>query len=386
MTLERAQSPVTCLCEEPRILVCNMQKRIIWAVAVGFITVLTQAPSYAKDPARSNPITGRAKLGSSLDYKATFDFIPNNENHKPFNPENPRIFPGKLLIQEPVKPFVKFGSIDDTVHGSVSLHFAVLDYKILELKDGSKVGEWTGLTTAKIEANCPKNPPKPCEPISAKTTLAVGDEKAVSVTGKEAEVYNKLTMSDKTTAFHFDSKDPNPSVLDTVELNLSPVFAGVTGLSSKVFSIDLIGSPGRGGTIPSLTVEPIFENPSSYLVELLYGTNTCSLSVGCDAAFIDAVKLGIASSYYYNDSLQAFVLLDSLESVALPTASFTYVGLSPATSTLFSPSTSPPVSSDVEVVPAPLPLLGAGAAFGYSRKLRKRIKTSKKPEVISAIG
>jgi len=37
-------------------------------------------------------------------------------------------------------------------------------------------------------------------------------------------------------------------------------------------------------------------------------------------------------------------------------------------------------------VPGPLPLLGLGAAFGCSRKLRKRIKTSKTPEVMSAIG
>jgi hypothetical protein len=36
-------------------------------------------------------------------------------------------------------------------------------------------------------------------------------------------------------------------------------------------------------------------------------------------------------------------------------------------------------------VPAPLPLLGVGAAFGYSRKLRKRIKISKSPDLISAI-
>ena len=36
--------------------------------------------------------------------------------------------------------------------------------------------------------------------------------------------------------------------------------------------------------------------------------------------------------------------------------------------------------------PGPLPLLGVGAAFGYTRKLRKRIKTSKTPEVLSAIG
>jgi hypothetical protein len=36
-------------------------------------------------------------------------------------------------------------------------------------------------------------------------------------------------------------------------------------------------------------------------------------------------------------------------------------------------------------VPGPLPLLGVGAAFGFSRKLRKRIKNSTLPEVISTI-
>lgn len=36
-------------------------------------------------------------------------------------------------------------------------------------------------------------------------------------------------------------------------------------------------------------------------------------------------------------------------------------------------------------VPGPLPFLGVGAAFGYSRKLRKRIKGNKSPVVMSAI-
>jgi hypothetical protein len=39
-----------------------------------------------------------------------------------------------------------------------------------------------------------------------------------------------------------------------------------------------------------------------------------------------------------------------------------------------------------ESVPGPLPLLGVGAAFGFSRKLRKRIKPSKTPDVLSIIG
>jgi hypothetical protein len=37
-------------------------------------------------------------------------------------------------------------------------------------------------------------------------------------------------------------------------------------------------------------------------------------------------------------------------------------------------------------VPGPLPWLGVGAALGYSRRLRKRIKDNKWPEVMTAIG
>jgi len=45
-------------------------------------------------------------------------------------------------------------------------------------------------------------------------------------------------------------------------------------------------------------------------------------------------------------------------------------------------SNHPSVTVFVQPVPGPLPILGAAAAFGWSRKLRKRLKSSK-PEVIS---
>jgi hypothetical protein len=41
---------------------------------------------------------------------------------------------------------------------------------------------------------------------------------------------------------------------------------------------------------------------------------------------------------------------------------------------------------NVPSVPGPLPLLGVGAAFGFSRKLRKRIKSSKLAEVMRSIS
>ena len=44
-----------------------------------------------------------------------------------------------------------------------------------------------------------------------------------------------------------------------------------------------------------------------------------------------------------------------------------------------------PVTASLPTAPGPLPILGLGAAFAYSRKLRQRIKYSKAPEVLSTI-
>ena len=48
--------------------------------------------------------------------------------------------------------------------------------------------------------------------------------------------------------------------------------------------------------------------------------------------------------------------------------------------------TQTPITEFVEAVPGPLPLLGLGAAFAYSRKLKKRIKTRKTLEVKGTIA
>jgi len=40
----------------------------------------------------------------------------------------------------------------------------------------------------------------------------------------------------------------------------------------------------------------------------------------------------------------------------------------------------PGANFEIQPVPGPLPLLGLGAAFGYSRKLRKRLNISKSPK------
>lgn len=67
---------------------------------------------------------------------------------------------------------------------------------------------------------------------------------------------------------------------------------------------------------------------------------------------------------------------DGIETVVLPS----YFGSGPITSSsLTAPSA--PASS----VPGPLPLLGAGAAFGWSRRLRRRVISSADPSRLAAI-
>jgi hypothetical protein len=53
-------------------------------------------------------------------------------------------------------------------------------------------------------------------------------------------------------------------------------------------------------------------------------------------------------------------------------------GLNGSLTTLNNSFTQGDSSRDRDKVPGPLPLLGAGAAFGFSRKLRSRIKASVK--------
>jgi hypothetical protein len=57
-------------------------------------------------------------------------------------------------------------------------------------------------------------------------------------------------------------------------------------------------------------------------------------------------------------------------------------GPKPPTTTQLTPPSGLPSPGELKQVPGPLPILGAAAAFGWSRKLRKRLKSSK-PEVIS---
>jgi len=92
------------------------------------------------------------------------------------------------------------------------------------------------------------------------------------------------------------------------------------------------------------------------------------------------VFVGITSDVFF-DSLQI------RESRTYPTGGIQRSTSSGATvdAEYFGAFFATPVTASLPTAPGPLPILGLGAAFAYSRKLRQRIKYSKAPEVLSTI-
>jgi hypothetical protein len=111
---------------------------------------------------------------------------------------------------------------------------------------------------------------------------------------------------------------------------------------------------------------------------LLYGVLYDIQSDTGVSEFVDYVDGNFDPNSPIYDPLRTyFAIITPIDKLYSLTDGFTKSGLTGATDGHFLTTAQ---------VPTPLPLLGVGAAFGYSRKLRKRIKTSKTPEVMSAIG
>lgn len=122
-----------------------------------------------------------------------------------------------------------------------------------------------------------------------------------------------------------------------------------------------------GGPLFSSVIAPTGINASNTF-DLIFGTTNVSITAGNPYTF---------GSPQSNFSIQGIDLAANLDP-ANPTAFVT--GLTFNSSGTVNVTQTPITSA----VPGPLPILGVGAAFGWSRKLRKRIKSSK-PEVISTI-
>ena len=119
-------------------------------------------------------------------------------------------------------------------------------------------------------------------------------------------------------------------------------FVGSVSVFPSTVIVSLGGVPQGNFTNPSSTTTLQWEK---------FGINFIPLSTSVNIAFFNG-----------SDSSNGFSALDN-------------VTLNLADNPVPSPTS----------VPGPLPLLGVFGAFGYSRKLRKQIKTSKTPEGMSTI-
>jgi hypothetical protein len=118
-----------------------------------------------------------------------------------------------------------------------------------------------------------------------------------------------------------------------------------------------------------------------------YHGMTCLItakSPSCSSAFNDYVlsRFLDSSSWIFDPIKNVFV---SLVSIDFPSLSADYKGTSSIGYVNIFDGGIAEASASAEAVPAPLPLLGVGAAFGFSRKLRRRIKSSNTPEDMCAI-
>lgn len=101
---------------------------------------------------------------------------------------------------------------------------------------------------------------------------------------------------------------------------------------------------------------------------------------GCNSAAASKLEGGGDG---FNPATEALVDLDVLAEPDPFVFDFAFATVSGSNNVVLREASSPPPTSSV---PGPLPALGAVAAFGYSRKLRKRIKNSKQLPVASAIN
>lgn len=192
--------------------------------------------------------------------------------------------------------------------------------------------------------------------------------------------------------FNFYESGGNLVVEGTGSLNLpsSPFASGSFALSTGLLDLDYAFI--TGATDPTTQVD-------AYAIT---GPTTLGASI-IDFFAFSSSDSGISSALVYDNNF--FLIEDTYVSGASIFSSSTFNGITLAslgmpnsgilgTWTLFDPSDSSYVGDTISVqvnasaspasVPGPLPILGIAAAFGFSRKLRKRIKLHKGTSNISA--
>jgi len=139
----------------------------------------------------------------------------------------------------------------------------------------------------------------------------------------------------------------NDQTLCKITVNSTGTTGAPTGLYSAQYPSNVINPSVLGFTVNGNSLQPGYWNGNLTSGDIYGGLCFSSPTLGC------TIGVPVAWSYSFN-----LVTMQAL---------YDYV---PAGDVVF---TRVPDTRSPNAVPGPIPLLGAAAAFGYSRKLRKRI-------------
>jgi hypothetical protein len=227
----------------------------------------------------------------------------------------------------------------------------------------SVLANWLLLTAkADVQPKCAKEKDS-CKDISASANVKIGTFEANDTFPR---ISGTLPVGSVTTSSVNDPK--------TVDFQYS-IMPGDDLINE--FSPFTIGFYMPGPT--SLKANLIFKASDLYTTEfkIFGGTpneNTCYLTSAtsqCDPTFVDSYESELLSQWHYEPALLSYILDSPL---LFPEIGYKFIGSTPPAYTTTSTELfGDPASAD-EVVPGPLPILGVGMGFGFSRKLRKRIK------------
>ena len=260
--------------------------------------------------------------------------------------------------------------LDDNLHESIadfSHIFAEIPASTLEGDLLGNLPEAYLMAQATLTPKCRQNPDdKKCGQINASAGISTKGVKPTTAVIEGGEVTRGTGVGDP----------PDFGFTATYFLNLSNEEDPAS--YQQAYSITLDSDPLINAVVADISLGPLSGQPRIFDIELNYGGNSCLItatSPDCSPSFVANLVAGIinpskwsfdpsTSLWYANQdlSLPSAIALNPLNHADATGVAYYQLGLAGG-------------ANDLEVS-GPLPIFGAMTAFGWSRRLRKRIESS----------
>jgi hypothetical protein len=286
---------------------------------------------------------------------------------------------------DPIIVYPSSGSGSDNVWSFTDIHGSIGNYYI-DWQYTNPILSFSTFWTVKprvvIEPNCISNQAT-CQPITGYLPISWKNG-PVAINPRTPAIERGAPIG---TTIPLGSSSRVPENMGYT-LSIQP--DGLPAELQRIYELDFFTSLDSSG-VPILGVDlelgRLSSQDSSFNLLIEYDGASCvidSFTTACSDAFAASVSSALVdpSKWSLNHDIGAFV---SLVPIDFPRVTASYAGSSNPTAAILIDQNLQGEAKETEV-PGPLPLLGLGAAFGYSRKLRKRIKTSKTPEIMSTNG